>query len=212
MSDYVGPIVTADAVVMRHRDGVLEVLIHERPREPFAGVDALPGVYVQRGETVRDATERAVQTKAGLSLQGAATRTHEVFDAAQRDPRGHALSIVTLSLVPADEQLTEGAGGRWVPASEATGLAFDHDTIVAHAVLWVAEHLWSDRFVLAGLLMGQELTTARIKKAAQAVGRDEPTSNMRRRIVGTGMLAERPDAQARPSGRGRPSKVWGWVE
>src|SRR5260221_14709039 len=51
------------AVVLQVRDGVLQVLLWERAREPFAGRWALPGGYLETGETLESSIRRHLAEK-----------------------------------------------------------------------------------------------------------------------------------------------------
>lgn len=213
MSEYVGPIVTVDSALLRVRGGELQVLLHERPKEPFAGKLALPGVYVQVGETMDQAARRALAVKCGVVLPDTTVvRTVDVYDAIDRDPRGHALSIITVTFTDQTErELSPGA--RWAPLVAANGLAlaFDHDAILDELHRWVSARMWSDQQVLAGLLGSEPLTTANIRRALAAVSEPGATTNMVARLARGGMIAPSAGETVRHDGPGRPSKVWVWA-
>lgn len=79
-------------------DGIVvfgsKIVLIKRAKEPFAGMYALPGGFVEYGETVEKAVIREVLEETGLitrmdSLIG-------VYSSPQRDPRGHTISIAYL--------------------------------------------------------------------------------------------------------------------
>jgi len=120
------PRVAVDGLV-RYRGKLVAVL---RRNPPFQGVPALPGGFVELGETCAAAVVREVREETGL-------RTHVakivgVYSDPDRDPRGHVVSIAFALRV---------VGGRLRGGSDAaaillleTGrvprLAFDHTRIV----------------------------------------------------------------------------------
>ena len=212
---YQGPVVTADAVCVRVAPGHLELLTIVREREPFAGQRALPGVYVNAGETIAEATRRCLASKAGVQLPPAHFRvTVEVYDSLDRDPRGHSLSVVSLLVAPAGNDNDAASLGRsddWFAIGEVPQLAFDHDDIVATATAWLHSRLWQDAALLASLVGERPRTTATLVDIAEAVsGEAVDVSNLRRRAIASG-LVEPTGAAARPAGRGRPSTTWRWV-
>jgi len=211
VTNYAGPVVTTDAVVLSHVGDQLQVLVHARPREPFAGALALPGVYVHSGETIADATRRCLAGKTGMRLRDAdGPRLIDVYDAVERDPRGHALSVVTVAFVEPSRSIDD-ALARWLPVGDgALGLAFDHDDIVRTAVAWALAHVYIDRFVLAGLLAGTDMTTASVRRAVASVGVPDNVSNIRRSLAASGLL--RPSGSRAPVPHGKPALVWEWVQ
>ncbi len=81
------PSLTVDAIV--ERDG--KVLLIKRKFEPFKGLWALPGGFVEYGEKVEDALHREIREETGLLLT--TKRFHGVYSDPERDPRGHVISL-----------------------------------------------------------------------------------------------------------------------
>jgi 8-oxo-dGTP diphosphatase len=208
---YIGPVVTTDAVVLRVADDTLEVLTHRRPVEPFAGRTALPGVYVAVNETIVAATDRCLSTKVGMTLPEHTYRaTVGVHDSVNRDPRGHALSVVTLNVIPTGANCD--TTGVWVPVEQAAGSAFDHDDIVAAAVDTVRTQLWRSRPLLETLVGTMPLTVATLLHVAEAVaGVEQHKSNLRTKALASGFL-EDTGLFAASNGPGRPSKQLRWKD
>lgn len=93
---------------------------------------ALPGGFVDYGETVEEAVRREMREETGLELED--LRQFHVYSDPARDPRGHCVSVVFAALgvgVPrargdaAELRLIEPGG------EDAAGLVFDHARIVA---------------------------------------------------------------------------------
>jgi 8-oxo-dGTP diphosphatase len=120
------PSVTVDGLVQV--DGKLVAV--RRKNEPFRGTPALPGGFVELGETTVEAVVREVREETGLETT--VMRLVGVFSDPNRDPRGHTVSIA---------YALEVVGGTLAAGSDAADivlidpdrpptLAFDHNEIV----------------------------------------------------------------------------------
>lgn len=209
-----GPVVTTDVVAIALLPAGLHVLTLVRGREPFAGCQALPGVYVGRDETIVAAADRCLLVKTGREVPAAAfRRTIGVHDSVGRDPRGHALSVVHVVVWPTGADL-DGQGQEitvWQPVRREIGLAFDHDEIVRDAAEWLAGSLWTNGAVLRALVGSLPLSTSTLVQLATAVEGEPPnTSNLRRRVAASGLLVAT-EEKIVGSGPGRPSTGWAWA-
>jgi 8-oxo-dGTP diphosphatase len=121
------PLLTVDGVVVE--DGA--VLLIRRRNQPFAGQYALPGGFVDVGETVEAAVVREVQEETGLAT--AVERLLGVYSDPTRDPRGHTVSVTYFvrrlggTLAGADD----ADDARFFPLDALPALAFDHAHILA---------------------------------------------------------------------------------
>jgi len=93
------PSVTVDVVVMTVEDAALHVALYQRAIEPELGSYALPGGFVNEGESLDAAAERVLATKVGL---------HDVFleqlytfGEVAGDPRGRVVTVAYYALVDA---------------------------------------------------------------------------------------------------------------
>src|SRR5256885_12474508 len=82
------PSVAVDGIVL-HGGKLVAV---RRKNEPYRGMPALPGGFVELGETTVEAVVREVREETGLETS--VTRLVGVFSDPQRDPPGHGISIV----------------------------------------------------------------------------------------------------------------------
>src|SRR5919201_366159 len=89
------------AVVFQVRDGRLHVLLWERGREPQRGFWALPGGYLDAGETLEQSIRRHLAQKVDVRelshLEQLETRSDP-----GRNPRAWQLTTAYLGLVPSD--------------------------------------------------------------------------------------------------------------
>lgn len=124
------PLLTVDAVIAK--DGGF-VLIR-RKNEPFKGCWALPGGFVERGESVEDATRREAREETGLDIELLALLG--VYSNPKRDPRGHTVSVVYIAKpVGGELQAADDAAeaGIFRPEDDPD-LAFDHAVILNDAM------------------------------------------------------------------------------
>ena len=125
----VTPLLAVDAVIL-FQDGI--VLI-KRDNPPFAGCYALPGGFVEVGETVEAAVVREACEETGLAieLQGLVG----IYSNPARDPRGHVVSAAFLA--KGSGVLLAGSDARFAkvfPLESLPPLAFDHDEIIRDAL------------------------------------------------------------------------------
>ncbi|MDP8948539.1 MAG: NUDIX hydrolase [Actinomycetota bacterium] len=117
-------------VVIPTEEGV--VLIR-RGSDPFVGQWALPGGFVEVGETVEAAAVREAAEETGLVVELA--HLVGVYSEPERDPRGHNVSVAFLARVLGGELLAStDASEVSVLDPGAVDLAFDHRGIVDDAL------------------------------------------------------------------------------
>jgi len=120
-----GPYVTVDAII-EINDGI--VLI-ERSNPPYGW--ALPGGFVDCGESLETAVCREAKEETGLSLEN--LRQMHTYSAPNRDPRFHTVTTVFVSTGKGEARFGDDAKGlKIVPYDELLGLeyAFDHHAVI----------------------------------------------------------------------------------
>lgn len=130
---------TADIVLFAMHDGELHVLLIQRKYPPFQGCWALPGGYVDDGETSLQAAHRELAEETGLVVPE--LRRVDVYDEPMRDPRGRVVSVAYSAVLAEAVSPTAGddaARAEWMPvapllASPST-LAFDHAVVLVDAL------------------------------------------------------------------------------
>ena len=125
----VTPLLAVDAVIL-FQDGI--VLI-KRDRPPFAGSYALPGGFVEVGETVEAAAAREAREETGLIIE--LLGLVGIYSNPARDPRGHVVSAAFLARGSGDLKAGSDARSAQVfPLQSLPPLAFDHDKIISDAL------------------------------------------------------------------------------
>ncbi len=156
MSDTPRPSLAADVVAIAFDGDGLRVLLIQRGNEPFAGKWALPGGFVEAGESVEQAAARELAEETGLT-EVAVEQLH-TFSQPGRDPRGWVVSVAHLALVRMSEQVPaagdDARRAEWVPLKKARELAFDHAEALERALARV-------RARAERLPFGQELLPVR---------------------------------------------------
>ena len=123
------PKLMVDVVIPSERG----VVLIRRASEPFAGQWALPGGFVELGETVEEAAAREAAEETGLAVEVA--RLIGVYSEPERDPRGHNVSVAFLVRVLSGE-LAAGTDASEVSVLDPSPveLAFDHRRIIDDAL------------------------------------------------------------------------------
>lgn len=130
MSKPKTPALTVDCVVFDAED---RLLLIRRAHEPFTERYALPGGFVDIGETVEAAALRELKEETGVD--GRIVRLIGVYSDPGRDPRGHTVSVAFLA--SADGAIPQAGDDAAAAAFMADwrdlSYAFDHALIIADA-------------------------------------------------------------------------------
>ena len=122
-----GPRLTVDIIITRPDDPRRVILI--RRRNPPHGW-AIPGGFVDAGETVEQAAVREALEETGLAV--VLERQFHVYSDPSRDPRGHTASVVFLARATGDPAAaTDAAEARFFGADALPdAIVFDHSRIL----------------------------------------------------------------------------------
>ncbi|TDD08105.1 NUDIX hydrolase [Saccharopolyspora terrae] len=128
---------TADIVLFAQHEGLTHVLLVRRAddSDAFAGHWALPGGFVDPGETALQAATRELGEETGLTAAGLTWVGR--YDAPGRDPRGRVVSEAFTAVLPQMFRPTAGddaSAAEWIPLHQITRLAFDHNQILTDAL------------------------------------------------------------------------------
>jgi 8-oxo-dGTP diphosphatase len=199
------PSVTVDVALLTLKGGMLRVLLVKRRDHPERGKWALPGGFVQMGETLDAAAERVLRSKVGLArlfLEQLFT-----FGDPHRDPRTRVITVAYYALVDqetlgepqSDDSLAlgqievpwEGEVGGAVLVRDVQGqqlpLAFDHDQILGMAVKRIRGKL---NYTPIGFqLLPESFTLRQLQEVHETIlGQATNKDSFRRRMLASGML------------------------
>jgi ADP-ribose pyrophosphatase YjhB (NUDIX family) len=122
--EYRNPLTTVDLII-EYRDGI--VLI-KRKNPPYGW--ALPGGFVDYGESLEDAARREAKEETGLDVE--LIRQFHTYSAPGRDPRFHTITTVYVARAAGDLIAGDDAGDVGVfPTNQLPDdIAFDHKEIL----------------------------------------------------------------------------------
>lgn len=125
------PALSVDAILF---DASGRLLLIRRKFPPYVGQFALPGGFVDYGETVEDAVRRELKEETGIDAD--IDKLVGVFSDPGRDPRRHNVSVAFL--MQAEAQQPEGGddaeSAEFRADWKSVELAFDHRQIVNAAL------------------------------------------------------------------------------
>ena len=127
-------LLTVDNVITTGR----EILMIKRRNNPFANHWALPGGFIDPGETPEQAAHRELEEETGLTVN-AKMRFVGKFDTPGRDPRMTDTWSFAFTVTTQKESVSAGddaSAAEWVPIEKVSRLpiAFDHMEIIKKAL------------------------------------------------------------------------------
>ncbi|CAL9300562.1 NUDIX hydrolase [Streptomyces sp. SudanB182_2057] len=207
-------LLTVDLVILTLREGRLCVLLVERGEDPFQGMLALPGGFLNHaGEEILDAAHRELSEETSLTAGWVHLEQLATYGEAGRDPRGRVVSVAHLAIAPGLPEPvagTDAADATWVPVeavlSGEVRLAFDHRRIVTDGIERARAKLEST--ALATAFCGELFTIAELQQVYEAVwGTELDTRNFYRKVQATEGFIVAAGSGRRSTG-GRPARLY----
>lgn len=128
--------ISVDSVIFGYSNGKLSVALVERKNEPFIGMWALPGGFMENDETVEETALRELKEETGI--QDVYLEQFHVFSKRGRDPRGPTLTIALFALINSEHTnlvaTADAVRAKWWPVHEIPQLGFDHNEICVKAL------------------------------------------------------------------------------
>ncbi|MEO1781152.1 NUDIX hydrolase [Enterococcus diestrammenae] len=232
--EYIKPSLTVDMVLMCYNkeEDQLKTLLIQRKSHPYRNSWALPGGFVEQGESTDDSVIRETKEETGVTISQHNIEQLHTFSTPDRDPRGWVVTVSYLAfigeepLIAGDDanevrwfnmerqghQLHLTSGGVAITLDLNTGastghdtLAFDHSQIILKAFKRVANKMEHEPLVLQ--VLGDSFTITEARKVfAKFWGVDFRSidhSNYKK-----AMLQYFDEIGERPLGIGRPSKIY----
>lgn len=134
MKEYRNPTPTADIILQRDS----KILMVRRKKDPFKGQLALPGGFINEGETAEEAAKREAIEETTLEVEP--IEILGVYSDPKRDPRKHIMSIVFVGIIVggSDKAGDDAESIEWVELGtiEKQEIAFDHTQILRDYKKW----------------------------------------------------------------------------
>lgn len=145
MREYRNPVPAVDIILQTGS----KILMVRRRNEPFKGKLALPGGFINEGETAEEAAKREAREETSLEVEP--IEVLGVYSDPRRDPRKHVMSITFIGIITGGiERAGDDAKDiEWVELEELDEslLAFDHSQIIRDYQAWKGSggSFWSSK-------------------------------------------------------------------
>ncbi|MEM9336870.1 MAG: NUDIX domain-containing protein [Patescibacteria group bacterium] len=181
--------IAIDVPVFGLIDGELQVLVANVDRPPhYKNIDGFVGGLVEAHETAGQAVVRHLKEKAGLS--GIYTEQLYTFSDVNRDKRNRVIAIAYLGLVRPDVVSTyQHPEAHFVPVSEITALAYDHNEMLIAAKKRLASKL--EYTNIAQYVLPRHFTLTQLQSVYETLHkRDFDKRNFRKKILALDIVSE----------------------
>lgn len=197
-----------DAVVFGYDGYQLLILLIQQKFGPARDQWALPGGFVQNGESLSVAVTRELKEEAGITVDYL-EQLYTFGEDPKRDPRGQVVSVAYLALVNPKKLLlqadTDAQDARWFPIKQHPQLAFDHHQIIQKGLARLQAKLQYQPIGFG--LLEEEFPFSDLENLYRVIlERPIDRRNFRKKILSFGILEE--TAKVRSEGSGRPAKLF----
>ena len=211
-ADFERPLTTVDLVIFSVRDGELTVLLVQRPdraAEPFPGMWALPGGFIDtsRDPDLEACARRRLMEK--TAVEAPYLEQLGTFGNATRDPRGWSVTHVYFALMASDNVPRQPGGSaiRWFTVrGDGVGekLAFDHAEILRAGLARLRSKV--EYTSLPAFLLPEEFTLTQLQKTFEVIlGRPLEKKAFRTRVLAAEIIEALPRTLSGPN---RPARLY----
>lgn len=200
--------VTVDAVVFGYdaSEGI-SILLIKRKNPPFKGDWAIPGGFVDKGESLEDAVYRELKEETGIEVNY--LEQLYTFGEADRDPRKRIISVAYYGLVKPDAFEVHAADDAddadWFKIDELPKLAFDHKKILDMALFRLRNKITYEPVGFE--LLDEKFPFSALHKLYETLyGKSIDRRNFKKKFLSLGILKEL--ELQKSIGRGRPGNLY----
>lgn len=134
MKQYSNPTPTVDVILQRESN----VLMIRRKNDPFKNYLALPGGFVNEGETIEEAMKREALEETSLEVEP--IEILGAYSDPKRDPRKHIVTVVFIGIIVGGNSKAgdDAAKVEWIKLVDIQKqqIAFDHAQILRDYSQW----------------------------------------------------------------------------
>lgn len=176
--------ITVDSVIFGYAEGELKVALIERKMDPFKGMWAIPGGFMEGEETVEETALR--ELKEETALEDIFLEQFHVFSSHGRDPRGRTITVAFFALINSDKYhlaaSADASEAKWWPAYKTPSLAFHQSEMYTKGLN--ALRIAMKTRPLAFELLPKEFTLTQLQKLYEQVFDIQiDTRNFRRKVA-----------------------------
>jgi 8-oxo-dGTP diphosphatase len=199
---------TVDAVVFGYRpDEGISVLLIKRKNDPFKGLWAIPGGFVEKDESLEHAVSRELQEETGIEVNY--LEQLYTFGDPKRDPRKRVVSVAYYALVKPDiyevHAADDAEGAEWFNIKKLPKLAFDHRDILDMAIFRLRNKISYEPVGFE--LLDQEFPFSELHKLYETLyDKEIDRRNFKKKFLSLGLLKEL--KQKTKGGKGRPGVLY----
>lgn len=200
--------VTVDAVVFGYdaSEGI-SILLIKRKNPPFKGDWAIPGGFVDKGESLEDAVYRELKEETGIEVNY--LEQLYTFGEPDRDPRKRIISVAYYGLVKPDAFVVHAADDAddadWFKIDELPPLAFDHKKILDMALFRLRNKITYEPVGFE--LLDEKFPFSALHKLYETLyGKSIDRRNFKKKFLSLGILKEL--ELQKSIGRGRPGNLY----
>jgi len=194
------------AVVLQVRDGALQALVWQRAREPFRDAWALPGGYLDAGQTLEESIRAHLAEKVDVRELSHLEQLETLSDP-RRHPAEWQVATAYLGLVPSDLDPRTPPDTAWHPVDELPTMAFDHQAIVRSGRDRLRAKL---SYTNLGFALAPEMfSVSELRDIyAAALGHDVSPTNLQRVLLRRGVLEPTGVRRTPGPAGGRPATLY----
>ncbi len=212
MSDEQNIKLAVDAVVFGYMEGELYLLLIKRKYGYNKDSWALPGGFVENGETLEQAVKRELIEETGVKANY--LEQLYTFGEVERDHRRRVVSVAYIGLVNPQlfelEADTDASEAQWFLIRELPSLAFDHDHIAQSGLKRLRAKLSYEPIGFE--LLNSKFPFSDLEQLYQGIlGKHIDRRNFRKKLLSFGFIEET-EEYATHSGSGRPGKLFEFNE